>query len=108
MRARKPGRSGATSPVERAMLVLLALLAGPGQVAAQTSAAACSGCHAPQSDGPIPSLAGRPAQDIVAAMVAFRTGERAATLMDRIAKGYSDEETRDIADWFEANGGPKP
>jgi cytochrome c553 len=33
-------------------------------------------------------------------MQAFRTGARPATVMDRIAKGFSDEETRAIATWL--------
>jgi cytochrome c553 len=33
-------------------------------------------------------------------MQAFRSGQRAATVMDRIAKGVSDEETRAIAVWL--------
>jgi cytochrome c553 len=57
------------------------------------------------SRGPIPGLAGVPPGHIVAAMAAFRTGERPATVMDRIAKGFSDEETRAIADWLSAGGG---
>jgi cytochrome c553 len=32
-------------------------------------------------------------------MQAFRTGEREANVMDRIAKGFTDEETRAIAAW---------
>jgi cytochrome subunit of sulfide dehydrogenase len=86
----------------RSALVLLAAFAGSGQAVAQTSAAACSGCHAPQSDGPVPSLAGRPAEDIVTAMAAFRSAKREATVMGRIAKGYSDDEIREIAEWFAA------
>jgi cytochrome subunit of sulfide dehydrogenase len=35
----------------------------------------------------------------VAAMQAFRSGQRPATVMDRIAKGFTDEETRAIAAW---------
>lgn len=58
-------------------------------------------------EGPVPSLEGRPAEDIVTAMVAFRSGEREATVMGRIAKGYSDDEIRAIADWF-AQERPKP
>ena len=52
--------------------------------------------------------AGLTSRDIVAAMTAFRSGEREATVMDRIAKGYSDEEIRAIADWYEAQSGPEP
>jgi cytochrome c553 len=32
----------------------------------------------------------------------FRSGARQATVMDRIAKGFSDEETRAIAIWLAA------
>ena len=88
-------------------MIALALLAIPVQAAAQpTSAAACSGCHAPVSDGPVPSLIGRPASEIVTAMAAFRKGERTATVMDRIAKGYSDEEINAIAQWYAVQSQP--
>ena len=64
-------------------------------------AAACSGCHGPGGSGAaVPSLRGRPVEEIVVAMNAFRTGERLATVMDRIAKGFTDEETRAIASWL--------
>jgi len=65
-------------------------------------ASACSGCH-PASAGRrtgVPSLAGRDPADIVAAMQAFRSGQRAATVMDRIAKGFSDAEVEAIAAWY--------
>jgi cytochrome c553 len=52
----------------------------------------------------MPPLAGRPAETIVADMRAFRTGERPATVMDRIAKGFSDAETRSIAEWLAGPG----
>jgi cytochrome c553 len=32
----------------------------------------------------------------------FRAGKREATIMNRIAKGFSDEETRAIAVWLAA------
>jgi cytochrome c553 len=51
---------------------------------------------------PVPPLAGRKADDIVAAMQAFRAGQKPATVMDRIAKGFSDAEARAIADWLGA------
>jgi cytochrome c553 len=35
-------------------------------------------------------------------MHAFRTGAREATVMDRIAKGFSDEEILAIAKWLAA------
>lgn len=91
----------------RGALVLLAMVMAAAPTAAQPSnATACSGCHASTADGPVPSLAGRPATDIITAMAAFRSGEREATVMDRIAKGFSDEEISAIAQWYEAQDQP--
>jgi cytochrome c553 len=53
----------------------------------------------------VPSLAGHSAEDIAASLAAFRTGARPATVMNRIAKGFSEPESRAIADWI-ARGGP--
>jgi sulfide dehydrogenase cytochrome subunit len=67
-------------------------------------AAACSGCH-PASTGvvsPVPRLAGLDRTAIVTAMQDFRSGKRAATVMDRIAKGFTDEEIQAIAAWYAA------
>ena len=38
----------------------------------------------------------------VAAILAFRSGERPSTVMGRIAKGFSDDEIRAIALWLAA------
>jgi cytochrome c553 len=46
------------------------------------------------------AVRGREPAEIVAAMQAFRAGERPATVMDRIAKGFSDDEIRAIAAWL--------
>jgi cytochrome subunit of sulfide dehydrogenase len=35
-------------------------------------------------------------------MADFRGGKRSPTVMDRIAKGFTDDETRAIAAWFAA------
>jgi sulfide dehydrogenase cytochrome subunit len=67
--------------------------------AAPPGAAACSGCHGARTATIIPSLQGQAPDEIVAAMQAFRTGARPATVMDRIAKGFTDEEIRAIATW---------
>ena len=65
--------------------------------------AVCAGCHRPSgSDQTLPRLAGRNASDIVAAMDAFRNGSRPATVMDRIAKGFTDDEIAAIAAWYAA------
>jgi cytochrome c553 len=90
----------------RTFIVLLVLLNLALPAAAQTAAAppgasSCSGCHDAKIASPsVPPLKGRPAADIVTAMDGFRNGGREATVMGRIAKGFSDDETRAIAAWL--------
>jgi cytochrome subunit of sulfide dehydrogenase len=50
----------------------------------------------------MPSLSGQSAEQIAGAMRAFKTGERPATLMNRIARGFSDDELDAIARWLAA------
>ena len=59
----------------------------------------CMACHAPGDDnsGAIPTLSGKSAQELVIALRQFRNGTRKATIMDRIAKGYTDAEIRQLA-----------
>jgi cytochrome c553 len=40
------------------------------------------------------------AEQIETAMQAFRSDTRASTVMARIAKGFTDEEVRAIAQWY--------
>ncbi len=90
-----------------ARLVLAALaVAAPSMAgaAAPPGASSCGGCHAAaeRPNAAIPSIDGQPAGAIVAAMRAYRAGERPASVMDRIAKGFSDEEIQAIAAWISA------
>ncbi len=61
-------------------------------------ASSCSGCHGGMA--PPPVLAGRKAVDTVSALDEFRAGKRPATVMNRIAKGFTHDETIAIADWW--------
>ena len=65
-------------------------------------AASCTGCHAGSArvETAVPPLNGRVAADITGAMSEFKSGKRAGTIMDRIAKGFTDEETQAIAQWY--------
>jgi len=64
-------------------------------------ASSCSGCHAARrADTAVPPLVGRPAADIIAQMQAFKSGQKPATVMDRIAKGFTDAEIQDLANWY--------
>ena len=92
------------APRLRLSLLLLALSVAPAFAAGAPppGAAGCSGCHASKNgvDSAVPRLAGRKADDIITAMTAFKTGQRPATVMDRLAKGFSDQEVRAIAEWY--------
>lgn len=77
--------------------------AGPsGLAGAPPGALSCGGCHAERagSETSVPPIDGRPVDDIVAAMEAFRAGTRPATVMNRIAPGFTQAETRAIAVWL--------
>lgn len=82
---------------------VIVMIAGSAQAADEPAgAASCSGCHATsaQVETSVPRLAGRPKGDTADAMVAFKAGQRQGTIMDRIAKGFSDEEIQAIAAWY--------
>ena len=88
------------------MLGALVLVATNAAVTAgpPPGASSCSGCHAASVDvnTPVPRIFGRQPAEIIAAMQAFRGGERPSTVMGRIAKGFSDDEIRAIAVWLAA------
>ena len=90
----------------RAGALALAFAISQPAIAAEPppGASSCSGCHAASAavDTPVPSIRGRDPAEIVAAMQAFRSGERPSTVMGRIAKGFSDDEIRAIAVWLAA------
>ena len=79
------------------MIVILAAVAA--MAVPPPGATACSGCHGAPGTA-LPSLRGKSEADILAAMTAFRTGARPATVMDRIAKGFTEDETKAIAAWL--------
>jgi cytochrome c553 len=71
---------------------------------APAGAAACSGCHpnGRATDTPVTRLIGRKSAEIVTAMQEFRSGQRPGTVMDRIAKGFTDDDIKAIAAWYAA------
>jgi cytochrome subunit of sulfide dehydrogenase len=78
------------------LLAVLALGTAAAQAAPPAGATSCTGCHA---EGQL-SLKHLTAEEIAGALAAFRSGEREATLMDRIAKGFTAEESAAIAAWL--------
>jgi cytochrome subunit of sulfide dehydrogenase len=89
------------SMMSMVVTVMAEAVPAAAQSMAPPGATSCSGCHGPGTSGAaVPPLHGRPSEEIVAAMRDYRTGQRPATVMDRIAKGFTDEETRAMATWL--------
>jgi cytochrome c553 len=65
-------------------------------------AANCANCHGTlgQSSGAMPSLAGLQTPYFVEQMRLFREGKRQATIMHQIAKGYSDPQIEQLAEYY--------
>ena len=61
-------------------------------------ASSCSGCHG--RSGGIPAIKAKSADEIAAAMLEYRAGRGAPTVMDRISRGFTEQEIRDIASWI--------
>lgn len=90
-----------------AAAALAALLAPAGALAqspgpsGQAMGQTCFVCHGPdgRNAGPVASLAGLPREHVVRHMMEFKTDRRPGTVMNRIAKSYSDEQIAAIADF---------
>ena len=64
---------------------------------------ACAGCHGTHGGSAglsMPSLAGQSKEAVVDAMKKFKSGERPATVMGRLAKGYDDADFAAMGDFF--------
>ncbi|WP_200373818.1 c-type cytochrome [Thiocystis violacea] len=85
-----------------ALALPVAVAAGPS---GQAMSFTCAGCHGTDgsSVGPsMPAIAGMDPEVFVDAMQAYRQDERNASIMNRIAKGYTDEQLKEMA-WFFAS-----
>ena len=88
-------------------LTFLALAATPALAQQQPAPApliaqGCAGCHgqAGAGVGGTPAIAGTDRAAFLATWAAFRANERPATIMNRIARSYSDAEVATLADYF--------
>ena len=94
----------------RFLLLAAALCSATGAAAqdsnARNLASACAICHGtdgrPLPNAPVIPLAGLPREHIASQMRAFRDGQRPATVMDQIAKGYNDAQIDAMAAYFAA------
>lgn len=86
-----------------ALLALpVTLPAAADETAPANLANACAGCHGTDgiSPGPTPSINEISEEDMIALLTAFKSDEAAVTMMNRIAKGYTDAEIAAIAAYF--------
>ncbi len=88
------------------LMMTAAVPAARADGVARVMAETCSACHSPEIHSSIPTLAGRPAGELLRVLLAFRDGGRTATIMDRIAKGYSREQLGAIAGELAAKEAP--
>jgi cytochrome c553 len=68
----------------------------------QLLASSCSGCHssAEKLTTSIPRIRGLPEAVLLETLRGFRAGQRPATVMDRIARGFTDDEIKQLAAHF--------
>ncbi|MEA3406115.1 MAG: cytochrome c [Pseudomonadota bacterium] len=85
------------------MVVLPAVSYSATITNAEMSATTCFACHGPEGKyvgGTIPPLAGYPASVMETQLLAYKNGTRQGTVMKRHMKGYTDQEIKDIANYF--------
>lgn len=92
-----------------ALLFCASAAGGPAVLATEAADAArlrlivatCQTCHsAPQDGAAIPRLESLAPNALRALLEAYKTGKTPATIMDRIAKGLTDEEIAGISAMF--------
>lgn len=87
-------------------MAIASLVAGQAVSAADAGgaiiAAQCNGCHGFEgaSKGIVPVLKGKPAQYLSKSMKDFKSDKTKGTIMNRIAKGYSDAELDNVAKYY--------
>lgn len=69
---------------------------------ARNLAAQCANCHGTngRSVAEVPSLAGQSATVLINKMQDYKDGKQPSTIMQQLAKGYTDEQIALMADYF--------
>ncbi|MEZ5478847.1 MAG: c-type cytochrome [Thiolinea sp.] len=67
-------------------------------------AVTCAGCHGTDGAGgsAIPPLKGRDAAYMTEALLGYKNDSRPGSIMPRIAKGYTEDELKAVAEYFAA------
>lgn len=88
------------------VLIAAAAAAEPARTGPSVEALSfnCYTCHGPDGRSPaaMPSLQGKHADYLLRRLLEFKQGKGHPTIMDRIARGYSDEELASIAAYIAA------
>ena len=71
---------------------------------ARNLAATCANCHGTNGNaqGDMKSLAGVPAEKILALLADYRSGAQPATIMHQIVKGYTEDQLKLVAGYYAA------
>lgn len=84
----------------------LAQQAGSGPISDTALAAqACNVCHGSQTyvSPTMPPIHGADAATLYQSLIEFKTDRKPYTIMGRIARGYSDEQLKALADYLSKN-----
>ncbi|EIJ41430.1 cytochrome c553 [Beggiatoa alba B18LD] len=78
--------------------LLLAVVPTHVEIQANT----CNVCHgeAGESAGTVPSLKGKPVAYLEQILLNYKTDKQLGTIMNRVAKGFTDEEIKAIANYY--------
>jgi len=95
--------------MHRTLFIIATLCLAPAALGQDNTtrnmAASCAICHGTNGHAitkDVASLAGVPRDHIASQMRAFRDGQRPATVMHQIARGYTDAQIDALAAWFAA------
>ena len=78
----------------RVVAVAVATMAA-GPIGAES----CAACHVKGMPG-LGQLQGKPGEDILRVLEAYRSGALPSTMMGRIVRGFTPDEVRSLAIWF--------
>lgn len=95
----------APAPATTTALAAAAPSAPPSPAAVVNMISNCYSCHGTdgRSPGAIPSLTGKNAEQALLQLKEFKSGQLAATVMTRHAKGYTDAELEALANYIGTN-----
>lgn len=89
------------------IVAALVLAAGPALAQGDPNlgrnlAATCANCHGTGgvSAGGNEPLAGKRKEDLLKALMDFKSGAKPATVMHQLAKGFTDSQLEAVAAWF--------